>query len=160
MEFAANKVDMNALRTKWTTGLVLLLVAASGISSGEIKALPEDSRVFYLFSHDRAAQRQRVVQLWRQLGAQDAEQRFVAIARDGQVLAAAEGLALWSVVRAAQSPEVPAYIKARLDADGDYFAAIDPEGDLYLAGPGQDLLQPLSTEVDESTWGKVKDLFR
>lgn len=150
---------MNALRTKWTTGLVLLLIAASGVSSGEIKALPEDSRVFYVFSHDRAPQRQRVVQLWRQLGAQDAEQRFVAIARDGQVLAV-EGLTLWSAAMAAQSPEVPAYIKARLAADGDYFAAIDPEGDLYLAGPGPDLLHPSSTEVDESTWGKVKDLFR
>jgi hypothetical protein len=152
----------------WTTGLVLLLVAASGADSGEIQVLPKDSRVFYVFSHDKAPQRQRVLQLWRQLfrledevkRAQDAEQRFVAIVRDGQVLAVAEGLTLWSVARAAQSPEVPAYIKARLDADGDYFAAIDSDDTLRLAGPGQDLLQPLSTEVDESTWGKVKDLFR
>lgn len=141
------------------TGLVLLLVAASGTSSDEIQALPEDSRVFYVFSPDRAPQHQRVLQLWQQLGAQDVEQRFVAIARKGQV-PAVEGLTLWSVAMAAQSPEVPAYIKARLDADGDYFAAIDSEGALHLAGPGQDLLQPLSTEVDESTWGKVKDLFR
>ena len=158
---------MNTLRTTWTTGLVLLLVAASGTSSDEIQALPKDSRVFYVFSHDRAPQRQRVLQLWRQLSrlkdevgrAQDVEQRFVAIARDGQ-WAAVEGLTLWSAAMAVQSSEVPAYIKARLDADGDYFAAVDPEGALYLAGPGQDLLQPLSTEVDESTWGKVKDLFR
>ena len=159
-EFAPNKVDMNALRTTWTTSLVLLLVAARGASSSEIRALPEDSRVFYVFSPDRAPQHQRVLQLWRQLRAQDAEQRFVAIVRDGQVLAMAEGLTLWSAAMAAQSSEVPAYIKARLDADGDYFAAIDPEGTLYLAGPGQALLQPLSTEVDESTWGKVKDLFK
>ena len=140
-------------------GLALLLVAASGASSGEIEALPEDSRVFYVFSPDKAPQRQRVLQLWQQLGGQDAEQRFVAIARDEQV-PAVEGLTLWSAAMAAQSPEVPAYIKARLDADGDYFAAIDSEGALRLAGPGQDLLQPLSTEIDESTWGKVKDLFR
>ena len=159
-EFAPNKVNMNTLRTTWMTGLVLLLVVASGTSSDEIQALPEDSRVFYVFSHDRAPQRQRVLQLWRQLRAQDAEQRFVAIVRDGQVLAMAEGLTLWSAAMAAQSPEVPAYIKARLDADGDYFAAIDSDDTLRLAGPGQDLLQPLSTEVDESTWGKVKDLFR
>ena len=151
---------MNALRTTWTTGLALLLVAGSGAGSSEIQILPEDSRVFYVFSHDRAPQRQRALQLWRQFSAQDAEQRFVAIARDGQVLAATEGLTLWSATMAAQSPEVPAYIKARLDADGDYFAAIDSEGALQLAGPGQDLLQPLSTEVDESTWGKVKDLFK
>ena len=151
---------MNALRTTWTTGLALLLVAGSGVGSSEIQILPEDSRVFYVFSHDRAPQRQRVLQLWRQFSAQAAEQRFVAIARDGQVLAEVEGLTLWSIAMAAQSPEVPAYIKARLDAAGDYFAAIDSEGTLYLAGPGQDLLHPLSTEVDESTWGKVKDLFR
>ena len=158
---------MNALRTAWTTGLVLLLVSASGVSSGQIYDLPEDSRVFYVFSHDRVPQRQRVLQLWQQLSrlksevkhAQDSEQWFVAIAREGPV-PAVEGLTLWSVAMAAESPEVPAYIKARLDADGDYFAAIDSEGTLYLAGPGQDLLQPLSTEVDESTWGKVKDLFR
>ena len=150
---------MNALRTIWMLGLVLLLVAASGASSGEIEALPEDSRVFYVFSPDREPQRQRVLQLWQQLGGQDAEQRFVAIARDEQV-PVVEGLTLWSAVMAAQSPEVPAYIKARLDADGDYFAAIDSEGALRLAGLGQDLLQPLSTEIDESTWGKVKDLFR
>ena len=141
-------------------GLVLLLVAASEANSGDIQVLPEDSRVFYVFSHDRAPQRQRVLQLWQQFSAQDAEQRFIAIARDEQVLAAVEGLTLWSVAMAAQSPEVPAYIKARLDADGDYFAAVDSEDTLYLAGPGQNLLQPLSTEVDESTWGKVKDLFR
>ena len=151
---------MNALRTAWTTGLVLLLVSASGTSSGQIYDLPEDSRVFYVFSHDRTPQRQRILQLWQQFSAQDAEQRFIAIARDEQVLAMAEGLTLWSAAMAAQSPEVPAYIKARLDADGDYFAAIDSEGTLYLAGLGQDLLQPLPTEVDESTWGKVKDLFR
>ncbi|MYA23797.1 MAG: hypothetical protein F4Z30_13905 [Gemmatimonadetes bacterium] len=151
---------MNALRTTWTMGLVLLMVAASEANSGDIQVLPEDSRVFYVFSHDRAPQRQRVLQLWQEFSAQDAEQRFIAISRDRQVLAIAEGLTLWSAAMAAQSPEVPAYIKARLDAAGDYFAAIDSEGSLYLAGPGQDLLQPLATEVDESTWGKVKDLFR
>ena len=140
--------------------MVLLLIAASEANSGDIQLLPEDSRVFYVFSHDRAPQRQRVLQLWQQFSAQDAEQRFIAIARDEQVLAAVEDLTLWSVAMAAQSPEVPAYIKARLDADGDYFAAVDSEGTLYLAGPGQNLLQPLSTEVDESTWGKVKDLFK
>ena len=151
---------MNALQTTWTLGLVLLLIAASEANSGDIQLLPEDSRVFYVFSHDRTPQRQRVLQLWQQFSAQDAEQRFIAIARDEQVLAAVEDLTLWSVAMAAQSPKVPAYIKARLDADGDYFAAVDSEGTLYLAGPGQNLLQPLSTEVDESTWGKVKDLFK
>ena len=150
---------MNGLRTIWT-GLVLLLIAASEVGSGEIQVLPEDSRVFYVFSPDRAPQRQRVLQLWQQFSTQDAEQRFIAISRDGQVLAIAKGLTLWSAAMAAQSPEVPAYIKARLDADGDYFATVDSEGTLHLAGPGQDLLQPLSTEVDETTWGKVKDLFR
>ena len=151
---------MNALRTTWTTGLVLLLVATSEVGSGEIQGLPEDSRVFYVFSPDRAPQRQRVLQLWQEFSAQDAEQRFIAIARDEQMLAMAEGLTLWSAAMAAQSPEIPVYIKARLDADGDYFAAVDPEGTLYLAGLGQDLLRPLATEVDESTWGKVKDLFK
>ena len=158
---------MSGLRTTWTTGLVLLLVAASEVGSGELQALPEDSRVFYVFSYDEVPQRQRALSLWEQWSrlkgevkrTQDAAQRFVAIARDGQV-PAVEGLTLWSVAMAAQSPDVPAYIKVRLDDDGDYFAAIDPEGALYLAGPGQDLLQPLATEVDESTWGKVKDLFR
>ena len=151
---------MNALRTTWTTGLALLLVAGSGVGSSEIQVLPEDSRVFYVFSHYRAPQRQRVLQLWQQFSAQDAEQRLIAIVRDRQMLAEVEGLTLWSDTMAAESADVPAYIKARLDADGDYFAAIDSEGTLFLAGPGQDLLQPLSTEVDESTWGKVKDLFR
>lgn len=141
-------------------GLVLLLVATSGASSGDIQILPEDSRVFYVFSHDRAPQRQRVLQLWQQFSAQDAEQRFIAIARDGQMLMEVEGLILWSTAMAAQSPEVPAYIKARLDADGDYFAAVDSAGTLHLVGLGQNLLRPLSTEVDESTWGKVKDLFK
>ena len=141
-------------------GLVLLLVAVSEANSGDIQVLPEDSRVFYVFSHDRGPQRQRLLQLWQQFSTQDAEQRFIAISRDGQVLAIAEGLTLWSAAMAAQSPEVPAYIKARLDADGDYFAAVDSEGTLHLVGLGQNLLRPLSTEVDESTWGKVKDLFK
>lgn len=150
---------MNALRMTWTTGLVLLLALASEANSGPIAALPKDSRVFYVFSPDKAPQHQRVLQLWHQFRAQDAEQRLVAIARDGQG-PTLEGLTLWSGARAAQSSAVPAYIKARLDADGDYFAAIDSAGTLHWAGPGQDLLQPLATEVDESTWGKVKDLFK
>lgn len=150
---------MNALRMTWTTGLVLLLALASEANSGPIEALPEDSRVFYVFSPDRPPQCQRVLQLWHQFRAQDAEQRLVAIVRDGQG-PTIEGLTLWSGARAAQSSAVPAYIKARLDADGDYFAAIDSAGTLHWAGPGQDLLQPLATEVDESTWGKVKDLFK
>ena len=150
---------MNALRMTWTTGLVLLLALASEANSGSIAALPKDSRVFYVFSPDKAPQHQRVLQLWHQFRAQDAEQRLVAIARDGQG-PTLEGLTLWSGARAAQSSAVPAYIKARLDADGDYFAAIDSAGTLHWAGPGQDLLQPLATEVDESTWGKVKDLFK
>lgn len=150
---------MNALRMTWTTGLVLLLALASEANSGPIEVLPKDSRVFYVFSPDRPPQHQRVLQLWHQFRAQDAEQRLVAIARDGQG-PTVEGLTLWSGARAAQSSAVPAYIKARLDADGDYFAAIDSAGALHWAGPGQDLLQPLATEVDESTWGKVKDLFK
>lgn len=150
---------MNALRMTWTTGLVLLLALASEANSGPIETLPEDSRVFYVFSPDKAPQHQRVLQLWHQFRTQDAEQRLVAIARDGQG-PTVEGLTLWSGARAAQSSAVPAYIKARLDADGDYFAAIDSAGTLHWAGPGQDLLQPLATEVDESTWGKVKDLFK
>lgn len=147
---------MNALRTI-STGLLLLLVAASDATSGAIEALPQDSRVFYLFSHDEPSQRQRALQVWQQ--AQEAAQQFVAIVRDEQE-PAVEGLPLWSIALAAQSAAVPAYIKARLAADGDFFAAIDSKGDLYWAGPGQALLQPLSTEVDETTWGKVKDLFR
>lgn len=145
---------MNALRTTWTTGCILLLVFASEANSGPIAALPEDSRVFYVFSHDEVPQRQRVLQVWQQV-----EQRLVAIARDEHA-PAVEGLTVWSVAKAAESAAVPAYIKARLDADGDYFAAIDSAGTLYWAGPGRDLLQPVATEVDESTWGKVKDLFK
>ncbi len=152
---------MNPLQTTWTTRLILLLVAASEVGSSQIQDLLEDSRVFYVFSPDRAPQHQRVLQLWQQLGAQEAEQRFVAIAREGQV-PMVKGLTLWSAALAGQSPEVPAYLKARLAADGDYFAAVDSTGTMRLAGPGQDLLmlQSISTEVDESTWGKVKDLFK
>ncbi len=152
---------MNALRTTWTTGLVLLLIAASEVGSSQIQDLLEGSRVFYVFSPDRASQRQRALQLWQQLGAQEAEQRFVAIAREGQV-PMVEGLTLWSTALAVQSAEVPAYIKVRLAADGDYFATVDRAGTMRLAGPGQDLLmlQAISTEVDQSTWGKVKDLFK
>lgn len=145
---------MNALRTTWTTGCILLLVFASEANSGPIAALPEDSRVFYVFSHDKVPQRERVLQVWQQV-----EQRLVAIARDEHALAV-EGLTVWSVAKAAESAAVPAYIKARLDADGDYFAAMDAAGTLYWAGPGRDLLQSVATEVDESTWGKVKDLFK
>lgn len=150
---------MNTLRMTWTTGLVLLLVAASEVGSSQTQNLSEGSRVFYVFSPDRPPQRQRVLQLWQQLGTQDAEQRFIAIARAGQV-PMVEGLTLWSAALAVQSPAVPAYIKARLAAAGDYFVAVDSAGSLYWAGSGQELLQPLSTGVNESTWGKVKDLFK
>ena len=115
-------------------------------------------RIFYLYSPESAEQRQRVARLWQRFGAG----YFVAIVREGR---GPEGLPSIAKFAAARSAIVPEYIKARLDSDRDYFALTGPGGALRRTGRGIDLEDALSpaiiaTEVDESTWGKVKDLFR
>lgn len=141
------------------TKTLLALACLVALSTAADESVPAaGDRIFYLYSPESAEQRQRVARLWRQFGAG----HCVAIVRNEQ---GPEGLTSISTSAAARSPVVPEYIKTRLDSDRDYFALTDQGGALRLTGRGIDLdvLFPAAitaTEVDETTWGKVKDLFR
>lgn len=139
--------------------LALIYLSAPCLAAGEAE-LGAGDRIFYLFSPESLEQRQRVMRLWQQFG-DGAVVRVVAIARSGQTPL---DLPLMSVAAANRSTAVPEYIKARLDAADDYFAIRSPLGVLRKTGRGEEFLIPLAievaTEVDESTWGKVKELFR
>ena len=63
----------------------------------------------------------------------------------------------------------PAGLKDRLSTGVDHALLFDAEGELVASGTGDDFRRILSavslepgtlTEVDESTWGKIKELFR
>ncbi len=149
---------MNALLIKSLVVLVCLVIP--GLATGRDLSARGD-RIFYLFSPDSAAERQRVVVLKQWLRERADGLELVAIARDGNLDQESPFL---SSAAAARSVQVPEYIKARLDVNGDYFALTGSDGEFLLGGRGSEWRKTLSptvaTEVDESTWGKVKDLFR
>ena len=60
---------------------------------------------------------------------------------------------------------LPAELAQRLPAASGSALLLDAAGALVWAGPGERLLRsagpkPLTTDIDKSTWGKVKELFR
>ena len=140
-----------------TRALVALPVLVVGTAVADATKADDQSteRVYYLFSSDAVEQRQRVERLQRLLRGR----QLVAIARGEWD---AENPAVVAVAEVAGAPDFPVFLKQRLDAESDYFAMWD--ADRLLTGFGRDLegliVPDIATEVDESTWGKVKDLFK
>ena len=140
-----------------TRALLALPVLVGGAAFADATKAVEQSaeRVYYLFSPDVVEQRQRAEHLLRLLR----DRQLVAITRGEW---GAENPAVVAVAEVAGGPDFPAFLKQRLDAESDYFALWD--GDRLRTGFGRDLesqgVPHIATEVDESTWGKVKDLFK
>ena len=74
---------------------------------------------------------------------------------------------LLSTSAAKDEPGVPAELKERFNASSDYVLLVDLAGEFAVDGVGRELaqilsglaLEPIRTEVDETTWGKIKVLF-
>jgi hypothetical protein len=68
----------------------------------------------------------------------------------------------------AADPGLPAELKAPGGGAGDYVLLLDGSGRTLAGGPGEGLApllaglarEILSTDVDDSTWGKIKELFQ
>lgn len=137
------------------------------------------ARLFYVFSADDAAQR---------LGARHLDQwnedhgrplRVMGLVQHQGDLAVMEQLRLqegisFELVCAAaaqQNPGLPAELSGHLDSAAGFVLLVDANGRAAASGAGTELNQvldravlmlggQLATEVDESTWGKVKEIFK
>ena len=145
---------MTALLTRALLALTVLLVA-DAVADTTHAAVQSADRVYYLFSPDIVEQRQRAEHLQRLLR----DRLLVVINRDEW---SADSPAVVAAAAVVEASDFPAFLKERLDAESDYFALWD--AGILRTGPGRDLEELITvdivTEVDESTWGKVKDLFK
>ena len=132
---------------QWLSGLLLCAaVSAAGDDGGR-------TRLYYIFSGGTGQAERSDLALW-------------AAQRHGAALVALDrhaGDALRRVERegGAWTP----VLAERLGGVGDYLLLVDSRGRLLEEAEGPTALAdfgsaPLGTEVDESTWGKVKDLFK
>lgn len=138
-----------------------LLVGAGGASDEE----PVQPRVvlrsfdlFYLFSPANPDHLERVLQL-REL-ANEATRSF-------RLVTVSHGA--YDSVEREDAAWMPAAISQRLAGETDYVVLVERGGQVRAEGSGSSMKNvlallerrlPVSTEVDESTWGKIKDLFQ
>ncbi|NUM88215.1 MAG: hypothetical protein HUU37_03335 [Bdellovibrionales bacterium] len=154
---------------------LLALVGAVGAPSAASGPLP--ARLFYLFSADDASLRLGAAHLdrWNQDHGRPLQVLGVVQHRSGtealEQLRFEEGISFPLVGAAAQPPDLPAELSRQLDNPAGFVLLLDGTGRAAAAGSAAELNQVLaraalllgaqvSTEVDESTWGKVKEIFK
>ncbi|MSR83942.1 MAG: hypothetical protein EXS58_13630 [Candidatus Latescibacteria bacterium] len=139
----------------------------------------QPTQLFYVFSAEDAAQR---------LGAHHLDQwnedhgrplRVMGLVQhQGDVavmeqMRLQEGISfqLMCATAAQQNPGLPAELSGHLDSPAGFVLLVDAKGRAAASGAGAQLNQVLdqaalllgglaATEVDESTWGKVKEIFK
>ena len=139
-----------------------------------------ESRLFYLFSAEVAEHLVHARQLQDLVQFRDRRLQIVGIVRGGgdwgrsaaslKDFGRRHGLAypLLSATRAADDAKLPAILRAQLEREEDYALLVDSSGRLVRVGTGRELGrifssladEDVSTDVDESTWGKIKELFQ
>ena len=146
----------------------------SGAHSGETAVL------FYLFS-PAVPDQVRQVRLLREAVSWNPGLRMVGVIQESGtgdgIEEAVESIDLrpertFSLVRLEEiqlqaDPCLPRAVVGR-GADGDYAVLVDGAGNLLREGTGRELYRflasfspgPISTDVDDSTWGKIKELFQ
>jgi hypothetical protein len=150
---------------------VTLLCVNNGIAGNdEILRRGEggSERLYYFFSLDDAQQRERAVDLQRLVQPFGTDLEVTGIVREESVSAYDLGLSYDLVTRRAAQIEMPANLERFFDYENDHAVLVDADGRVVANGPGSDLGQVLAhvgnkgvvTEIDESTWGKIKELFQ
>ena len=143
-----------------------LLVEVGGASDEDrvqSRQTLRDFDLFYLFSPDNPNHLKRVVQLRELAGDSTRSFRLVTVSH--------------TAYKTAQTPRegsrstawVPAAISQRLDGEVDYVVLVENDGKIRAEGSGESMESVLAllgsdlkvtTEIDENTWGKIKDLFQ
>jgi hypothetical protein len=136
----------------WYKRWVNMALLAGGIFlMGAFPVGGEDWRIYYVFSGGQEAQQRQSVLLdiW---GEGQGGIRLIPVDRDN----------------AGAVQPLPEKVIQNLDTPGDYAFVLSDKGRIVKEGEGRSVLawvggariEGISTEVDESTWGKVKDLFK
>lgn len=143
-----------------------LLVGAGGASDEELvqsRGVLRAFDLFYLFSPADPNHLERVLHL-REL-ANETTRSFRLVTVSHGAYEAAE----LAQVERGDAAWIPAAISQRLAGEADYVVLVERDGRVRAEGSGSSLETvlallerhlPVSTEVDESTWGKIKDLFQ
>ena len=144
-----------------------LVVGAGGASDEDLvqsRGVLRAFDLFYLFSPANPDHLERVLQLRELANDTTRSFRLVTVSHDGY-----EAAELAQIERGGEA-WMPAAISQRLAGEADYVVLVEREDRRVRAeGSGSSmenvlaLLErrlPVSTEVDESTWGKIKDLFQ
>jgi hypothetical protein len=153
------------------SGLVLFVGAPRTWAEGAEVA---GYRLFYVFSPDQAEQRLHALVLDGLARSIQGKVQVVGLARTvtGASEALGQSLGLSYPLFAAgawKRAGAPDGVREHVAPGPDYALLVDRSGQPVEAGPGEQLSRILSrfaaavelaTDVDESTWGKVKELFR
>lgn len=157
--------------------LIAALACAAGAQPASERTL--SAQLYYVFSADDAAQRlgARHLDQWNEdHGRPLLVMGLVQHRGDPAVmeqLRLQEGLSFQLVCAAAarQDPDLPAELSGHLDSAAGFVLLVDAKGRAAASGEGAELNQVLdraalllggmaATEVDQSTWGKVKEIFK
>jgi len=147
-----------------------------GVRGGD---LIQGHRLFYVFSLQDPEHRFRARKLQDLVRSHARLVQVVGIARLAAEDASVEALddfrrryeisyPLLDPAAAAGDAKLPSALKTRLGQTGDFALLVDPAGQTAGFGTGREMVQLLSlllqervsTDVDESTWGKIKELFQ
>ena len=148
--------------------------------SGEPPGLAQNYTLYYLFSPGEAAHRLHAEELEVLSRSLRRRLQVVRIPRAEQGSDADAGLLpgfrrhhnypykLLSGLESTAEKSLPAKLMNQLIGESDYALLFDGKGELVASGAGDEFSRILSivslkadrTEVDESTWGKIKELFR
>jgi hypothetical protein len=161
------------------TTFVLLGLLVSQPNARPAGDRPPSALLFYVFSAEDAAQRLGARQLdqWNEdhgrplwvMGLVQHQSDPAAM----EQLRLQEGISFQLVCAslAQRSPGLPAELRGQFDSAAGFVLLVDAKGSAAASGAGAELNQVLeraalllgsqvSTEVDESTWGKVKEIFK
>ena len=125
-------------------------------------------RFYYFFSFQEAEQRERAVDLQRLIQPFGAELEVMGIVREESISGSELELSYPLITQAAARIEMPAELESFFAHENDHAILVDADGRIVADGPGSDLSRVLAhvgnrglvTEIDESTWGKIKELFQ
>ena len=150
---------------------VALLCVNNGIAGSDetLKREAEASeRFFYFFSLQEAEHRQRAVDLQRLVQPFAADLMVTGIVSEASISGRELELSYRLVTREDARIEVSAEVESFFANENDHAILVDAHGRIIADGPGSEFSRVLAhvgnrgvvTEIDESTWGKIKELFQ